>query len=101
MSVLAGIRDVAIIILAILSIVSSVLLVILLIQLQRLIKLIREEVQPILHSANDTVSTVRGTTTFMSQHLVKPLVEASSTLAGVRRAIKVITHPSDGKDSRQ
>ncbi|MGQ9517510.1 MAG: hypothetical protein ACUVWB_08025 [Anaerolineae bacterium] len=91
MTTLGNIRDVAIIILAILSIVIGVLLIVLLVQLQRLIKLLREEIRPILNSAGETVGTVRGTTTFMSRHLIKPLVDISSTAAGLRRAFQVLS----------
>lgn len=100
MTILGNIRDIAIIILAILSIVIGVLLIILLVQLQRLIKLLREEIQPILSSASETVGTVRGTTTFMSRHLIKPLVDISSTAAGIRRAFQVLsTGPKGAGDS--
>lgn len=99
MTVLGNIRDVAIIILAILSIVIGVLLIILLVQLQRLIRLLREEIQPILNSAGETVGTVRGTTTFMSRHLIKPLVDLSSTAAGIRRAFQVLAAWSKGPGS--
>jgi hypothetical protein len=90
-------RDVAIIVLALESIVVGVLLAILVIQVMRLVRLLREEVMPILRSTQDTVSTVRGTTDFMADHLVQPVVKASSYAAGARQAINTLFGRSDGR----
>lgn len=83
-------RDIAIIILAVESIVIGVLLTVLVIQVIRLVKLLREEVMPILNSTQETVSTVRGTASFMSEHLVQPVVKVSSFTAGARRAVGIL-----------
>jgi hypothetical protein len=85
------VRDVAIIVLAVQSIVVGGLMVFLIIQLMRLMKMLREEIKPILESTNETVSTVRGTTTFMSEHLVSPLVRAASFFSGLKRGAQVAT----------
>jgi len=85
------VRDVAIIILAVESIVVGGLLIFLIIQLQRLMKMLRDEIRPILDSTNETVSTVRGTTTFMSEHLISPIFQVASFLSGVRRVTQVVT----------
>lgn len=83
-------RDIAIIILAVESIVIGVLLGLLVIQVIRLVKLLREEVLPILNSTQETVSTVRGTATFVSDHLVQPVVKVSSYAAGARKAMSAL-----------
>jgi hypothetical protein len=83
-------RDIAIIILAVESIVIGALLAVLVIQVIRLIRMLREEVLPILNSTQETVSTVRGTATFMSDHLVQPVVKISSYAAGARRAVSTL-----------
>lgn len=83
-------RDIAIIILAVESIVIGVLLAVLVIQVIRLVKLLREEVMPILNSTQETVSTVRGTATFMSDHLIQPVVKVSSVAAGARQAVSTL-----------
>ncbi len=83
-------RDIAIIILAVESIVIGVLLAVLVIQVIRLVKLLREEVMPILNSTQETVSTVRGTATFMSDHIVQPVVKVSSFAAGARQAASTL-----------
>ena len=83
-------RDIAIIIVAFESIVIGILMAVLVIQVIRLIRLLREEILPILNSTQETVGTVRGTATFMSDHLVQPVVKVSSYAAGVRRGVAVL-----------
>lgn len=83
-------REIAIIVLAVESIVVGVLLAILVVQVIRLVKLLREEVLPILNSTQEAVSTVRGTATFMSDHLVQPVVKVSSYAAGVWQAVSTL-----------
>jgi len=87
----ATIRDIAIIIIAIQSIVIGMLLGLLVWQLWRLIKMLQNEVQPIIKDAQETVNTVRGTTTFVSDNVVNPVVKTSSTLMGVRRTVSSLT----------
>jgi hypothetical protein len=90
-------RDIAIIILAVESIVIGALLAVLVIQVIRLIKMLREEVLPILNSTQETVSTVRGTATFMSHHLVQPVVKLSSYAAGARQVVSTLFGRRDGR----
>ena len=73
------------------SIVIGGLLIFLIIQLQRLIRMLREEIKPVIDSTNETVSTVRGTTTFVSEHLVTPIIDVTSFMAGIRRVSQVLT----------
>ncbi len=80
-------RDIAIIIVAFESIVIGILLAILVIQVIRLVRMLRNEVLPILNSTQETVGTVRGTATFVSDHLVQPVVKVSSFTTGVRKAV--------------
>ena len=102
MNALQGARDVAIIVLALESIVIGGLIAFLIIQIQRLMKMMREEIKPILESTNETVSTVRGTTAFLSEHLVSPLVDVASFLSGVKRMSQVVTGwPKNSGTSRQ
>lgn len=90
MLALAKARDISIIILALESIVVGILLSVLIIQVTRLTKMLREEVMPILYSTQETLSTVRGTTTFVSDRVIQPVVKVSSYTAGMRQAVKVL-----------
>ncbi len=87
----ATIRDIAIIIIALQSIVIGVFLAVLIWQVWRLIKMVQTEIKPILTDAKETVQTVRGTTTFVSDTVVEPVVRTSSTLVGFRRTMQSLT----------
>ena len=86
--VLAGVRDVAIILLALESLVIGILFVILLIQIRQLMRLLRDEVMPILRSTQETTNTVKGTATFVSEQFVTPLIKASSYATGTMQAVR-------------
>ncbi len=90
MDTLAAARDVSIILVAVESLVIGVLLAVLVIQLARLLKFLREELLPIIAAAQDTVGTVRGTTTFVGDHIVQPVVTISSYAAGARGALNAL-----------
>lgn len=96
---LADWRDVMII--AVGSITFVVLLVILAVVLglgfagrlliRRVNKLLNDEVSPLLGSAQETLHTVRGTTSFVSKSTVTPIIRVYGIVAGAKRAASVIT----------
>lgn len=84
------IRDIFIIILAVESLVIGLTLIILLFQLARLINLLQNEIKPILDSTNETVSHLRGTTVFLSNNLVQPVIKLNEYLAGLSQLFNLI-----------
>ena len=88
---LAIARDLFIVVLALESLVVVGLLIWLILELRGLTKLLKDEIKPILSSAQETVSTVRGTTTFVSDNLISPIVKVSGYVAGVRAALDTLT----------
>ncbi len=85
-----AIRDIFIIMLALSSCLFGVVLVLLLVMVVRLVNMLEFEIKPILEKTNETVGMVRGTTTFMSENVVKPVTTASSYFAGVRQGLKTL-----------
>ena len=83
-------RDISIISLALVTIIIGVFLIVLIFQLQSLIALLRDEIKPILDSANETASTVRGTTTFVSDAVVTPMIHVASLAAGVGQTFRTL-----------
>src|SRR5512137_783529 len=81
------IRDIFIILMAVESLIIGAALVVLMIQVASLINLIQNEVKPILQSTSDTVNTLRGTTEFLSENLVEPVIKLNSYLAGLRKVL--------------
>jgi hypothetical protein len=78
------IRDVFIILMALESLVIGAALVILIVQLATLINLLQNEVKPIIQSTNETVNTLRGTVTFLSDNLSEPVIKLNAYLAGLK-----------------
>jgi len=85
--VTAQIRDVFIIFMALEALIIGVALVVLIIQVTSLINLVQNEVKPILKSTTDTVNTLKGTTDFLSENLVEPVIKMSGSLAGLKRLL--------------
>ena len=83
------IRDIFIIFMALQSLLIGFALVILIIQISRLINLLNNEVRPILNSTNETVNTLRGTTVFLSDNLVQPIIKLNEYLAGIQEMFKI------------
>jgi hypothetical protein len=83
--VATNVRDIFIIFMAFESLIIGAALVILVIQIAGLINLLQNEVKPILQSTSDTVNTLRGTTEFLSENLVEPVIKLNSYLAGLRK----------------
>ena len=84
-TVAANVRDIFIIFMALESLLIGAALVVLIIQIASLINLLQNEVKPILQSTSETVNTLRGTTEFLSENLVEPVIKLNSYLAGLRK----------------
>ena len=83
-------RDMFIIALGLMSCVSGVVLILLLIAVTRLVNMLEYELKPILLRTNETLGTVRGTTVFVSENVVRPMTTASSYVAGFRRGVQTL-----------
>lgn len=84
------VRDIFIIVLALESLLVGIALIILVIQLAVLINLLQNEVKPILNTTKETVSTLKGTSKFISERAVKPIISVSSFWAGFRKLFEII-----------
>ena len=84
------VRDIFIIALGLMSCLSGVVLILLLIAVTRLVNMLEFELKPILMKTNETLGTIRGTTVFMSQNVVRPMTAASSYMAGIRRGVNTL-----------
>ncbi len=87
---LPAVRDIAIIILAVESIVIGALLILLLWQVRSLTVLLQEQIKPMLDSIQQTIGTVKGTTSLVSETIVTPAIRISGMVAGLRKAVEVM-----------
>jgi hypothetical protein len=83
-------RDIFIIVMALESLIIGLALVVLIVQLATLINLLQNEVKPILHSTNETVNTLKGTASFLSENLTGPVIELNARLAAVKKFFDLI-----------
>ena len=86
----AKIRDVFIIFMALTSILTGLTLVILMVQLARLTNLLQNEIKPILDSTNETLNNLRGTTNFLSDNLVEPVIKLNEYTAGLSQFMQAL-----------
>ncbi len=96
-AVVSLLRDAAIILVAFETLLIGLLLIVLTIQVQALVGLLRDEIRPMLETLNDTLATIRGTTRFVSHHVVSPTIQAAGFLAGVRRVLRELADTLRGR----
>lgn len=84
------VRDVVIILLAIESLALVGLTLYLVVQVTLLVQMMRNELMPLVKSAQETVNSARGTTLFVSKKIVKPTAEVSANVARVTRMFQVL-----------
>mgnify|MGYP005838455785 CR=1 FL=1 len=90
MTPLEIVRDLAIVILALESIIIGIVLTLLLWQVRSLTRLLQQEIKPMLDSMRETIGTVKGTTSLVSETIVSPAVKIGGFAAGVRRTLEVL-----------
>ncbi len=90
MSTVEAIRDWSIIILALSTLATQIVMVLLLLEIRTLSKMLRDNIYPILKSTDETIRTVRGTSVFVSDNVVSPVVRISGFAAGVTEALRVL-----------
>lgn len=83
-------RDIFIILMALESLLIGLALTILIIQIARLTNLLENEIKPILDSTNETISNLRGTTRFLSDNLVEPVIKLNEILAVFQRVTDLL-----------
>jgi hypothetical protein len=84
------VRDIFIIIMALESLLLGVALIILIVQIAVLINVLKNEIRPILDTTNETIHHLRGTTTFLSNNLVEPVIKMNEYSAGLKRFIDLL-----------
>lgn len=81
------IRDIFIIFMALESFIIGLALIVLIVQMATLINLLQNEIRPILNSTSETVNTLRGTATFLSNNLAEPVIKLNESVAVIRKLL--------------
>jgi Na+/H+-dicarboxylate symporter len=84
------VRDIFIIFMVIVLLFIGVMLLALVYQIAALTRMLREEIKPLLQNVQETVNTARGTTIFVSERMVRPVIGAAGTAAGIARVFSLL-----------
>lgn len=90
-SALERLRDIAVIFIVLMSAITVVLLIGITIALLFLSIQIKDKVIPLLEEATGTVKRVRGTTNFMTEEAIKPILTVAGSYSRLRGMTKVVT----------
>jgi hypothetical protein len=85
-----AIKNVFIIFLAVEMLIVGIAVVVLAVQVATLINLLQNEIRPMLQSTNDTINNLRGTTEFLSENLVEPVLQLNEYLASLKRMMELM-----------
>jgi hypothetical protein len=86
-STTSHIRDIFIIFMALESFIIGLALIVLIVQLATLINLLQNEIKPIINSTSETVNTLRGTATFLSNNLAEPVIKLNESVVVIRKLV--------------
>jgi hypothetical protein len=84
------VRDIFLILMALSSFVISVAFVILLVQVALLVNLLDNEIRPVLANLIESVNDLKGTTAFLSENMVEPIMKMNEYSAGLKRLIDIL-----------
>lgn len=88
----ANIRDIVIVLFAValllINIVIGVLLIVLVFRLQELLGFLRSELVPLIRNASETMQTVKGTASFVSDNVARPVIKLAGFTAGVQQVLR-------------
>ena len=83
-------RDLFIIFVTLELFIIGALLTVLVWQVYTLTRMMQREIKPMLTATQETIGTVRGTATFMSDQVVQPAIRVTSKVAGWQQSLKVL-----------
>ncbi|MFN8512131.1 MAG: hypothetical protein U0841_05995 [Chloroflexia bacterium] len=89
--VTARLRDISIVFISLFAVLSTALFAAILGAVLWLVFTIRDKVVPLLETLTATAQRLKGTTEYMTEQAVKPVISVGSTLAGIRAATRSVT----------
>jgi hypothetical protein len=72
------------------GVVRDILIILLALESMLLVRMLRDEVRPLISSAQETINSARGTTQFVSRKIVTPTAGAAANVARVTRMFQVL-----------
>ncbi|HET9494667.1 MAG TPA: hypothetical protein VFR15_10590 [Chloroflexia bacterium] len=87
---LIAVRDVSVIYTAMFLCVGAILFIVMTALLAFIAFLIRDRIVPVIEKVDETVKTVSGTTTFVSESVVSPIIKTAGAAAGARAMVQTM-----------
>jgi len=84
-------RDISIVFISLFAVISTLLFAAILGALLWLVFTIRDKVVPLLETLTATATRLKGTTEFMTEQAVSPVIGIASTFAKMRAATRTVT----------
>lgn len=78
-------RDLLLILMVLQGMLIGVGLLVVIFQLARLLNVLQTEIDPVMDSARETATTVKGTAQFISQHVTEPIIKTHKQIRQARR----------------
>ena len=84
-------RDISIVFISLFAVIATILLAAIVGAVLWLVFLLREKVVPLLETLTETATRVKGTTEFVSEQAVTPIISVAGTVAKMRAVTKTVT----------
>lgn len=97
---LADVRDISIVILAFLTGIMVILVALMVGLLVWLLLLVRDRAIPLLEKSLTTAETVKGTTAFVSESVVSPIIKMAGAVAGAKGMVQAFVGRQTRKEVR-
>ncbi|MEO8288931.1 MAG: hypothetical protein ABI670_21155 [Chloroflexota bacterium] len=97
---LMAVRDTSIIYASLFMCVGALLFIVMTALIAFIAFMVRDHIVPALEKADDTLQTVKGTTTFVSESVVAPIIKAAGAAAGAKAMVQTLMRrnpPKAGK----
>jgi len=97
---LPNLRDTSIIYVSLFMCVGAILFIVMTGLIALIAFMIRDHIVPALEKADDTLQTVKGTTTFVSESVVAPIIKVAGAAAGARAMIQTLMRRNPPKSDK-
>ncbi|HEU5330601.1 MAG: hypothetical protein ACTHMJ_17370 [Thermomicrobiales bacterium] len=84
-------RDISIVFISLFAVIATILLAAIVGAVLWLVFLLRDKVVPLLETLTETATRVKGTTEFVSEQAVAPIISVAGTVAKMRAVTKTVT----------
>jgi hypothetical protein len=84
---------------SIFSCVGAILFIALIGVLALLVFQLQNNIVPLLEKVTDTMQTIKGTTAFVSESVVQPIIKTAGAVAGARAAVQTLMRRSAGTET--